>query len=335
MNNKNTYFDVNQNHNIFPPSRSYIPQTQIRNDRALDRMNSDFARFVQQQRQTEDNYIIQNAHQNQNAVGFDELSYASQPNEMHQQNSNSGPPPPQATRPTSNLQQPMAQNQDEDTVLQINHLNDTNYADYSYPHVYMQQPFLQLPQKNLVLEPDAKYLSIDSHERDRTKYPNPNRYSIPLVTSNTNNAINVPGKRYKNIYSIELISARIPNRNNVLDEIYLILRVKEFDDPSYQANNPNLANGFAKIMFTPCDGTDKWLLLDVDNSDPLLKVFWPSPKSSLDKISIEILKRDGTPFDFGTDTPVNQPVNQDLQNTFSFRIVEKVVDATAVGHRNI
>ena len=226
-------------------------------------------------------------------------------------------------------------NDHHQSALQVNDLNSTATSNQAYPHVFMPQPFWQLPQKNLISDPDPEYLSIDSQDRDRRADPNPNEYTIQLVTSDTSGYINAPGAAYKNITSIELISAVIPNVNNVLDEIYLILEIPEIDETTYRATNHNLSRGFAKLMFCKCDGTNKWLRLDLILSDPLKKVFYPSPKASIERMTIRLKKRDGTLFNFGTDNSLPTDVNPDIQNSFTFKITTKVVDTEPLGHRNI
>lgn len=378
MEHNNTYYDINENPNIFPPSRSYIPQTQIRGDIDIGGMNRQFRNIAYQQQQNQDDAFFSGLNRN-NSVdsnfvmasstpvvgGVHQLSYANTPStnngaptmfdeersmqEQQSSNYNSCLGVYHDTTESFNTGDGTFKNNDNrstndsvggvgaigNATLQMNELNNHAMTNMAYPHVYMPQPFYQLPQKNLITDPDPNFLSIDSQDRDRTKYPNPNDYTIPLVSSNTNGQGDVPGRRYKNIVEFELISAIIPNRANVMDEIYLILDIPELNDSTYDASNPHLRTGFAKLLFETVDGTSKWLRLDVDNSDPLRKVFYPSPKSSLDRVTIRILKRDGTPFNFGTDNTLPTEPNGDLQNSWTFRVIEKVVDATPIGHRNI
>ena len=334
MENTNLYYDMNENPNIFPASRSYNPQTQIRDNRNLSDINKRFRDLANQQQEEQDQIFFSTSGNNLSGTSFAATRAARSIQSLqpqHQEISYANTPSVYGDQQPQQPQQPLNGNE----ILQVNELNNSAVSTQAYPHVFMPQPFYQLPQKNLIDDPDPDYLSIDSHDRDRTKFPNPNEYTIPLVSSDTNGQGSVPGRRYKNVTSIELISAVIPNRANVLDEIYLILDIPEIEEETYHASNHNLSKGFAKLLFCKCDGTLKWLRLDIDLSDPLHKIYYPKPKASLDKITIRLLKRDGTPFNFGTDNSLPADVNLDLQNSFTFKITEKVTDANILGQRNV
>lgn len=367
------YYDVNQNPNIFPASKSYRPQTQIRGDPSLTQMNKHFRDVATQQQNNQSSMFLQQNGSsnlsNSSFVGSRALrSQMSQPkpgsmsyadiqsnyqetgnfideNQInpeysdHAQQQFSSGPQFQQYQPNGNASNNARNDASVPVALQINDLAQKQHAPMAYPNVYMPQPFFQLPQKNLIADPDPNYLSIDSQDRDRTKYPNPNQYTIPLVTSDTSAQGSVPGCRYKNIIEIELLSAVIPNTMgmgmNVLDEIYLILEIDEIDNEVFDASNHNLKRGF-KLMFCTLDGTNKWLRLDGDISAPLVKRFYPKPKASLDRISIRILKRDGTPFNFGTDLSLPAEVNPLIQNSWTFKITQQITDInSAIGQRNI
>lgn len=361
MQHDNVYYDVNENPNIFPPSKSYVPQTHVPSNLGLQpHQQPNFRQIATQQNDHQNRMFLQSGGQpnftNSNYAGINSgLSDSRESRASHSQQQSQQPQQPQQsyadllnTNATGNVNpQNRGQTQhiqgvhpsnmlsDPTSILQINDNNNHAMTEQAYPHVYMPRPFYQLPQKNLINDPDPNYLSIDSEDRDRTKFANPNMYTIPFVTSDTSGQGNVPGRRYKNVASIELISGVIPNRANVLDEIYLILQIDEIEDTTYDASNHNLARGFAKLLFAPCDGTSKWLRLDTDLSDPLYKVFYPKPIASLDRFTIRLLKRDGTPFDFGTDNSLPADVNPDLQNSWTFKITQKVVDVTPLGQRNV
>jgi hypothetical protein len=337
MANNNMYYEVTENPNIFPPSRLYAPQTQSgQSGQTVDLRRFQDRTQIQEQerRQAFLQYGNQQNLSNTNYASRQSREQLSQPRAV-----NGYADTPSISKQHFAEQQHATSDTNENTILQSDDVNNHSMIHMSYQNAFTPQPFFQLPQRNLINDPDPSFLSIDSHDRDRTKYPNTNEYTIPFITSETNginnNRGNVPGKRYKNVIAIDLISAVIPNRANILDEIYLILQIDELDDNTYDASNPSLNRGFAKLFFTPVDGTTKWLRIDKDNSDPLHKVFYPKPKASLDRLTIRILKRDGTPFNFGTDNALPADVNPFLQNSWTFRITEKVVNADVVGQRNV
>jgi len=328
MDRNNVYRDINENPNIYPASRGYV-QTQ---PFASQKQFQDTALLQEQQRQ-------QSFYSTLGPRNLSNTTYATVPSGSRAaREERSRNPPATTTYQTQMYNNAGLEGDDSDgsTVMQTQE-SDSIFSHMAYPQVYTPQEFLQLPQKNLINDPDPSYLAIDSEDRDRTKYPNPNVFTIPLVSSDTNGYnLNIPGKRYKNITTIDLVSAVVPNTANILDEIYLILHIDELEDNTYDASNPSLSRGFAKLYFTEVTGTTKWLRLDRDMSDPLHKIYYPKPKASLDRITIRILHRDGTPFNFGTDNTLPTPVNPDLQNTWTFRITQKIVNvADAVGQRNI
>lgn len=200
-----------------------------------------------------------------------------------------------------------------------------------YPDNYQNTKFLQAPQKNLILNPDERFLSIDSSDRDRSKYPNPFKYTIRMEGSQDNE--NVTGRRYKNVHSIELISALLPNLPEIVEEMYIILEIEELEDVGYDSSNQALRKAFSKIVVCDCL-LNNFLILDGDNSRPLIRVFYPSPRASIDRMTITLRKPDGTMFT-AVDNPPDQPVKKEVQNSFTFKIIEKIVDTTPIGHRNI
>ena len=65
-------------------------------------------------------------------------------------------------------------------------------------------------------------------------YPSPNSYVIDLP------------REYKNIKSIELLDATIPDKNNVTRQPYLVLNIKEINDV-IDSIDPVLNQAFAVL----------------------------------------------------------------------------------------
>lgn len=201
-----------------------------------------------------------------------------------------------------------------------------------YPDVYGDREFFQAPQENLIDDP-SWFLSIDSSDRDRSKYPNPFKYTIYMVGSSDQQ--NVTGHRYKNIHSVELISAILPNVEEITNELYIILQIDELRDVGFNSSNQNLQQAYAKLVMHH-HLNDNFLLLDADNSRPLKRIYYPSLKGSLDRLTITIKKPNGDIIDLGPDSDPDQPPIKDIQNSFTFRIISKIPDVdAAIGHRNI
>lgn len=189
----------------------------------------------------------------------------------------------------------------------------------------------QLPQANLVVNPKSDYVTINSSDRNREKWPSTSNFSIKLIDDEPGQPNGVVGKRYRNIQSVKLLSAVVPNTNNVLDEPYLLLQIDEIKG-MYDAASRPARNSFTKLHFMPSPGN--FLRLDKGVGDPLTRVYWPTPKATIDRFTMSVRTYDGEVFDFGTDDG-DEP-DPLLQTTFTLEIKGYVSDSkTALGHRNI
>ena len=185
------------------------------------------------------------------------------------------------------------------------------------------EDFIVPPPQALIKDPRDAYITVNSLDRNRTEWPSSSYFRTSLVNSLY--------RGHKNIHSIKLLSAVIPKTNNVLDEPYLLLQLDEIDG-SYDAVTKPSQLAFTKIYFQPALG--KFLRLDKGVGDPLTHIFWPTPKASLDDLTISIRKYNGEVFDFGEDNGP-QP-NPELQTSFTFEITSWTPDAKQIiGHRNI
>ena len=238
---------------------------------------------------------------------------------------------------TFSNEQPITSQQNQDEYKysvkndQSQYLQDSS-SIMKFPDVYGDREFFQAPQENLIDDP-SWFLSIDSSDRDRSKYPNPFKYTIYMVGSSDQQ--NVTGHRYKNIHSIELISAILPNVEEITNELYIILQIDELRDVGFNSSNQNLQQAYAKLVMHH-HLNDNFLLLDADNSRPLKRIYYPSLKGSIDKLTITLKKPNGDIIDLGPDSDPDQPPIKDIQNSFTFRIISKIPDVdAAIGHRNI
>lgn len=191
--------------------------------------------------------------------------------------------------------------------------------------------WFQLPQANLIVNPKSDYVSINSADRNRVKWPSTSDFCIKLIDDEPGQPNGVVGKRYRNVQSVKLLSAVVPNTNNVLDEPYLLLQIKEIEGMYDAATRPS-QNAFTKLYFNQSPG--KFLRLDKGVGDPITKVYWPTPKATIDRFTVSIRTYDGDVFDFGTDDGADP--NPELQTTFTLEIKDYIPDSkAALGHRNI
>lgn len=242
--------------------------------------------------------------------------------------------PPADSRVLITLDEARGRPEREAIRLERDEENHRGMAENAYPFVYADEPFFQLPQSNLIVNPVPHYLSIDSRDRDRNTWPNSNHFRIPLVTGDASPEVLTPGVRYKNIYSITLLSAVIPNVTGILDEPYVLLQIDEINDV-YDSANPHCAKSFVKLFFKEVFVSSAYLRLDKGVGDPLVKVYWPAPRASLESITVSFRRYDGTLIDFGDDAPPESDPLGDRQTAFTLEIRTFVADVgKALGHRN-
>lgn len=198
--------------------------------------------------------------------------------------------------------------------LNTQEYNKNNYMTNDVQSVFSNEFNQQL---SVIQEPDIKYeerdhyLIVSSADRNITRYPSSSNFVIELENE------------YKNISSIELIQAIVPDKNNVTDEPYLLLKVQELEN-TMDSNNKHIYNSFAILQV--CSPTVPGSFLQIDK-----RIFenvtlnYKTPKASLSKLTIQVTNFNGQIFDFGGSGTTNK-ANQCL---FVFKIT------TCDSHRNI
>lgn len=159
-------------------------------------------------------------------------------------------------------------------------------------------------------EPDVKYeetihyLVVSSNDRNVVDYPNVNNYVINLQDE------------IKNITSIQLIQAIIPDKNDVTQEPFLLLKIQEMEDVMI-SNNRNISDAFAILQMASPVSSGHFIEIDTKIHENCVK-YYKTPKSSLSRLSISITDSSGNLFDFGADSP--SPPNKSVQNLFVFKL---------------
>jgi hypothetical protein len=159
------------------------------------------------------------------------------------------------------------------------------------------------------------YITIDSRDRDRSTWASSSYFQVKMEPENTYKGATV-GRSFKNVKSIEVVSAQFPNTKNVLDEMYLYLCFQEIEG-IFEATNVTGTKAIAKLVPTRLLGD--YVYVEYDKKVPS-RIF-PNKGVRLDKLTIEFRKYDGTLFDFGTDTLPNVPCNPKLQTCITIRVV--------------
>ena len=171
---------------------------------------------------------------------------------------------------------------------------------------------------NIEYDTITHYLVVSSRDRDTTVYPSPSQYTIHLQDE------------FKNVTSMELIQAIIPDKNSVTAEPYLLLKIDEIEEVMH-SNDRNISDAFAILQMADPVTTGGFIQIDKRIHENVIAYF-TTPKSALSKLSINITDLSGTHFNFGSDSPA--PLKA-LQNTFVFKIETREKKRSVLNHRNV
>ena len=201
----------------------------------------------------------------------------------------------------------------------INDWTQNNYNDV-YSDSYNTKHSLS-NESNVEYEENTHYVSISSKDRDRSVHPNVNSYTIELPNE------------FKNIYSVELIQAIIPAKNNVDAEPYLLLNIGEISDVVL-SNDKNISDSFAILQPNNPIKVGGFMQIDKRIHENTVK-YYKTPKANLSRMTIKILDSLGNVFNFGTDTLPPDDFDKTLQNTFIFKIITLEKRRKELDHRNV
>jgi hypothetical protein len=195
----------------------------------------------------------------------------------------------------------------------VNYTNDYKKAysqDYNNSLSVVQESGIEYEKK-------CNYLVISSKDRDIINYPKSNHYVVNLENE------------YKNISSVTLVQAIIPDKNNVTNEPYLLLKINELDNVM-DSNDRNISDAFAIIQLTPPTVSGTFIQNDSRIHESTV-LHYKTHKASLSKITISITDTEGVPFDFGGDSSTAKA----YQNTFVFKIVTVEKNRKVLQNRNV
>ncbi len=164
------------------------------------------------------------------------------------------------------------------------------------------------------------YLAINSKDRDTSTFVQPEQYTINLDTD--------VGAIYKNVVSVKLISATIPDINNVRDEPFLILNVDELSNAytKYRGTNKAFTNMYDILRFTDRLTDTKFIYL---SEGPLIE--YHPPLAKLSKMTISFTDQTGSLFSWGDDSTLSLI----RQNSLVFEITEMIANVEKLGTRNV
>ena len=169
------------------------------------------------------------------------------------------------------------------------------------------------------------YIVINSNDRNIVKYPEASSFVIDFAPAPTGDA-NQTGyidRAFNNIKSCELISIVLLNTSNIsgssefnsVSHPYLLLHFDELQNNFY-ATNSHLSKAFAILTDYTVTGKYRYYSIFGSLGDSSVSRVY-NPRINLNKLTINILLPDGSPYNFGTEN-TNDTSNSCI--TFGFKI---------------
>lgn len=164
--------------------------------------------------------------------------------------------------------------------------------------------FSELIEPGIEYQEKEAYLIVTSKSRDITLFPSSSNFSVEL------------NDEYRNIRSIELIQAIIPDKGNVTQEPYLLLQINEIDNVMDSPDDV-IRKSFAFLCTNTATEPSYFISIDRSVHENTPKIY-TNLKASLSKMTLRIVDSTGNIFSFGS--PVD-PKDKLYQTTFIFKIV--------------
>ena len=196
---------------------------------------------------------------------------------------------------------------------------------------------------NKLFERDTKekiyYITIDSNDRDKEKWPNPNHYQInfePNSFGNNGKNFGFINKSFNNVKSVELVESIIPahsdNGDNYNMMPYILLEVEELGSV-YQGTNDYTSQTFSKMIFDRVVGSYRYSL----NKLSIEKLF--NPRIALNRFTVKFRKPNGELYNFGD--YITNPNIKDMEEikpnnvlTFKITCIIKSLDTMFLNKKN-
>lgn len=169
--------------------------------------------------------------------------------------------------------------------------------------------------KELEYTTSVNYICINSSDRNTSKYPNVNTYRIEL------------SENFRNVHSIEIVSASLANQNNIQLLPYVILKLEGLDHINF--SNDNNKKGFAILYLKPTTGAHVLPELGVLQRNVLIN---KTPISSLSNIQISLCKPDGSALTFGES---NGDITVAYSNSFLLKITTVEVSRKSLHNMSV
>lgn len=187
----------------------------------------------------------------------------------------------------------------------------------NYPSTFNAQSFLEQSKVPEYVYTE-NFVVINSADRDTARYQLHYNYVVDLIGT------------YKNVISVNLISAVLPNTSGILTEPYLVLSLGGDIDHIDFGTLSNNHKGFTTLPIKS-PGTNSFIVPDLSgacNSEVLFR----TPLARLPRLTIKLKDYTGALYNFGA--PGGSTAKAD-QHSFTLRIVTRELSRASLGNRNV
>jgi hypothetical protein len=165
----------------------------------------------------------------------------------------------------------------------------------------------------------TKYVQVCSNDRDSALYGKTNNFKICF-------------EKIKNVIEIELVSAILPNQNDILDEPYLVIEIDELPS-NIEFSCNNIKKAFAMLpLKKPNKDTASFIVPELGQNYKTTMKF-KTPLASIQSFTLSIKDLNGNLFDFAPSD--SSQTEKNLQTTFMFRVTSLEADMSSVQTRAI
>jgi hypothetical protein len=176
----------------------------------------------------------------------------------------------------------------------------------------INKPVSQL--RKMPIEKTIKCVTIDSRDRNRSQFPNSNKFTVHVNPSNTFEGAGLY-TNLRNVQSIKLVEAILPS--TVLTYAYIVLVIPELEDTMIGTNDL-LKKCFAILIPDDNIGSGNFVTTRY-NFGYCSKIYDP-PKANINRLTFEFYTPSGTLINFGTDTTPPTAPNSNVQATLILQI---------------
>lgn len=159
------------------------------------------------------------------------------------------------------------------------------------------------------------YVSIDSRDRDRSKWPNANQFQVHFDPAPGFQGAAVQ-RSFKNVVCVELIHAILPSAASTTTDMYVNLHIPELDASVVETTHGTQC--FSRLVLSNLNGT--FVKSVADTTDDHSKKMFRVKGTRVDKLTVEFRDWQGQLINIGTDKAPPLAMDPTVQTSVLLRI---------------